>query len=78
VVVAHQCTWQGSSIVAVHNLSSHPVTTQLELETAEPVWLDDRFAHTSVETDSRGTLDLSLDGYGHRWVRVRRDDRRDV
>ena len=27
------CTWEGSSIVALHNLSPNPVTTQLELET---------------------------------------------
>ena len=43
-VLAHRCAWQGSSAVAVHNLSPRPVTTQLELETEEPVWLDDLFA----------------------------------
>ena len=31
-VLAHRCHWEGSSIVAVHNLSSQPVTTQFQLD----------------------------------------------
>ena len=62
--------------MALHNLSPQPVTTQLELETEQPVWLDDLFAHESIETGPRGTVELALEGYGHRWLRVRRDDRR--
>jgi trehalose synthase len=77
-VLAHQCTWQGSSTVAVHNLSPHPVTTQLELATQEPVWLDDLFDHTSGQAGPRGTVEVALEGYGHRWLRVRREDRREL
>jgi trehalose synthase len=78
-VLAHQCEWQGSAIVAVHNLSSQPVTTQLELDTSElgdgePIWLEDVFAHTTIDLPPRGGVDLALDGYGHRWLRVRRGD----
>jgi glycosidase len=77
-VLAHRSTWQGSSMVAVHNLSPHPVTTQLELGTEKPVWLDDLFDHTAVETGPRGTVDVPLVGYGHRWLRVRREDGRET
>ena len=78
-VLAHQCTWQGSSVVAVHNLSPQPVTTQLELET--------RASRSGSRTCSptrrsrpgrRGAVELALEGYGHRWLRVRREDRRDL
>jgi glycosidase len=72
-VLAHQCTWQGSSTVALHNLSPHPVTTQLELDTDHSVRLDDLFDQTSVETGPRGAVELGLEGYGHRWLRLRRD-----
>ena len=79
-VLAHRCHWEGSSLLAVHNLSSRPVTTQLHLEPddlvgEEPVWLEDLFAHEALETDPRGEVELALEGYGHRWLRVRRDDR---
>jgi glycosidase len=79
-ILAHRCHWEGSSLVAVHNLSSRPVTTQLHLEPddlvgEEPVWLEDLFAHEALETSPRGEVELALEGYGHRWLRVRRDDR---
>jgi trehalose synthase len=74
-VLAHQCTWQGSSTVALHNLSPQPVTTALDLESDAPIWLDDLFSHQSIETGPRGRVELALDGYGHRWLRVRPDDR---
>jgi glycosidase len=70
-VLAHQCSWQGLSTVAVHNLSPHPVTTRLYLETEGEVRLDDLFAHESIEAAPDGTLELALDGFGHRWLRVR-------
>src|SRR5688500_939720 len=31
-VLAHRCHWEGSSVVAVHNLSSQPVSTVVRLE----------------------------------------------
>jgi hypothetical protein len=69
--------------VAVHNLSSRPVTTQLQLgpddrDGEEPVWLEDLFGQEAPETDARGAVELVLEGYGHRWLRVRRDDRPDL
>ena len=79
-VLVHRCHWEGASVVAVHNLSSQPVTTQFHLEPddlvgEEPVWLEDLFAHEALETGPGGAVELALEGYGHRWLRVRRDDR---
>jgi trehalose synthase len=79
-VLVHRCRWDGASIVAVHNLSSQPVTTQFQLEPDdlagdEPVWLEDLFTHEAVETGPRGAVDRVLEGYGHCWLRVRRDER---
>jgi glycosidase len=70
-VFAHRCHWEGSSVVTVHNLSADPVTASFaldprDLEGEGPTWLEDLLA--------RGTVELALDGYGHRWFRVRRDD----
>ena len=31
--------------------------------------------HEALETGPRGAVELALEGYGHRWLRVRRDDR---
>jgi len=79
-VMAHRCSWQGSSILAVHNLSADAVTVPLTLEPddlggTDQAWLEDLFAHEVVEVDTDHTAELALEGYGHRWLRVRRDDR---
>jgi glycosidase len=75
-VLAHRCRWQGSSVVAVHNLSAQPVTTRLKLEpddlgSGPPARLEDLFAHEEIETSAGGVVELTLDGYGHRWLRAR-------
>ena len=76
-VLAHCCTWEGASVVAVHNLSHEPLGTTLQLpldglDGDGPLVLEDLFAHESLELDSSGTVELMLDGYDHRWLRVRR------
>ena len=71
-VLAHACTWEGSTVVAVHNLSSAPVTVELEVP------LPDERPHCLVDVrepgvdrlDDRGHLHVALDGYGHRWWRL--------
>jgi len=75
-VLAHRCHWEGSSVVAVHNLSSLPVSTTLDLDADdltgdEPVRLEDLLAHEELETGADGSVELALEGYGHRWFRVR-------
>ena len=66
-VLAHRCHWEGTSIVAVHNLSSQPVTTQFHLAPDdlvgdESVWLEDLFTHEVVETGPLGAVERALEG----------------
>ncbi|SFB71550.1 trehalose synthase [Nocardioides terrae] len=80
-VLVHRCRWDGASVVAVHNLSSEPLTVRFslapdDLEGEEPAWLEDPFAHRSVETAEDGAVELPLAGYGHHWLRVRHDGQR--
>jgi glycosidase len=80
-VLAHRCHWDGASVVAVHNLSAHPLTTRVQLhddDVAGPdgeTLLDDLFAHEAHTADPKGGVELNLAGYGHAWLRVRRDGR---
>jgi trehalose synthase len=73
-VLAHQCEWNASRVVAVHNLSAEPrqVTVNLSdcggidrvvdlLATAEPV--------RPLEAPR---LELKLEGFGYRWYRLQR------
>ena len=77
-VLAHRCTWEAASIVALHNLSNDPVVVPIELPDAEANWvLVDLLADGRCELDARGRAEVPLDGYGHRWLRVQRpEDRR--
>ena len=75
-VLAHRCSWQGSSVVAVHNLAAEPVTCRLELGAevlgdGDPASLADLFAHEEIEVSAGGVVELTLEGYGHRWLRAR-------
>ncbi len=75
-VLAHRCHWESSSVVAVHNVSSQPVSTTVGLDPddpagAETVRLEDLFAHEELEAGADGSVELTLEAYGHRWFRVR-------
>jgi hypothetical protein len=67
----------------VHNLSAQPLTTRVQLHEddlaaraeGEQVWLDDLFAHQVHDVDAEGGTRLTMEGYGHAWLRVRRDSR---
>ena len=79
-VLVHRCHWEGSTVVAVHNLSAEPVTASFTLDPSdtvgeEAVWLEDVLRSEALETGPGASVELPLDGYGHRWFRVRRDDR---
>ncbi len=72
-VLVHRCDWDGRTFVGVHNLSAEPLKIQVKLDAEEgsavrnllepgerPVPLED------------GRLDLTLEGYDHRWLRLER------
>jgi maltose alpha-D-glucosyltransferase/alpha-amylase len=74
-VFAHRCDWQGSTVVAVHNLSSKRVSTELPL--GEGIaGIDDLLTTARHRPRRDGTLPVELDGYGALWLRVRRDGER--
>jgi glycosidase len=80
-VLLHRCRWEGSSVIAAHNLSPEPLGVRFalpadDLEGPGPVRLDDPFTHRTFEAGADGAVELSLEGYGHLWLRVRHDGMR--
>jgi maltose alpha-D-glucosyltransferase/alpha-amylase len=71
-VLAHRADWDGSTIVAVHNLSGRATEAVLALD-AEGT-LVDLFGRDELALD--GTLAVPLEPYGHRWFRLRRPGQR--
>jgi trehalose synthase len=73
----HRCDWEGSTVIAAHNLGSRRVSVTLSAdELGECEALDDLFVGRVLEPRANGSLRLSLEGYGYRWLRVRRAGQR--
>ena len=75
-VLAHRCDWEGRTVVAAHNLGEQPCVVRLQLgDVPEDGKLDDlldeRGAFQNIED---GALELKLDGYGFRWLRITTPD----
>ena len=68
-ILVHTCTWQGRTVLAVHNFSAEPVHLSLELPVHEGDLLHDLFGGDSYELSKAGKITLELDGYGYRWFR---------
>jgi hypothetical protein len=78
-VLAHACAWDDRRIVAMHNLSPESCTVPLTLEGCDSSQhlLDLLQQSGSTEIDDRGRAEVTLDGYGYRWLRLMsRDSRR--
>ncbi len=70
-VLAHRCTWDDASLVALHNLSAEPRTVPLTLEGCdETTRLVDQLDDGITELDAKGSVEITLEGYGYRWLRV--------
>jgi maltose alpha-D-glucosyltransferase/alpha-amylase len=72
-VLAHRCDWESSAVVALHNFDAAPVQVQVDLGDVDGVaevvdLLDGSIPVQPLEGD---VLDLALEGYGHRWFRLR-------
>ena len=75
-VFAHRCDWEGRTVVAAHNLGEQPCVVRLQLGDVPDDGrlddlLDERGAFQGVED---GSLELKLDGYGFRWLRITTPD----
>jgi maltose alpha-D-glucosyltransferase/alpha-amylase len=72
-VLAHRCDWEGSVVVAVHNLSGRRAEAELELEPGEAEQLVEILGDgRSPEPEGRGRS-LALAPYGYRWMRLGRE-----
>jgi glycosidase len=70
-VLAHECAWDDRRIVALHNLSPAGCTVPLSLEGCDGDHrLVDLLQDGSTALDDHGRAELTLDGYGYRWLRV--------
>ncbi|MGQ7786038.1 alpha-amylase family protein [Nesterenkonia sp. K-15-9-6] len=74
-VLAHRMVWRGSSMVLLHNLSPEPVVVGFELEDlSEGTELVDLLQPGACRLDAGRRSEIDLEGYGHRWLRVRRQE----
>jgi trehalose synthase len=70
-VLAHVCSWDDGALVAVHNLGAEPRTVPLTLEGCDATHrLEDLLTTGSTPVSDKGEVELALDGYGYRWLRV--------
>jgi trehalose synthase len=76
-VLAHRCDWDGSAVVAVHNLSATPRQLRLGLgpmgEGTRVVDLLD--GEQPVQDVDGSTLELTLAGFGYHWFRLQAAER---
>ena len=76
-VLAHACVWDDGTMVALHNLRTEPRSVPLILEECDSSHrLVDLLQEGSTPVSDKGEVELSLDGYGYRWLRVVAKDSR--
>ncbi len=70
-VLAHLASWDDGALVALHNLGAEPRTVPLVLPGCGGGHrLEDLLTVGSTPLAEDGTVELALEGYGHRWLRV--------
>ncbi len=70
-VLAHRSTWDDASMVALHNLGPEPVVVPLRLDDCtEDARLVDLLADDAYDVAADGRVQVALDAYGYRWLRV--------
>jgi trehalose synthase len=70
-VLAHTLTLDGRQVVALHNFASDPAVVPLTLRVPEGGGvINDLLTGESLPLPDTGRMELPLDGYGYRWLRV--------
>lgn len=69
-VLAHRATWESASMVLLHNFGPDAVTVPLALDEEEGTLLVDLLQAGECTVGPDGEVELELDGYGFRWMRV--------
>lgn len=76
-VLAHACTWEGATVVAVHDLSAEPCRLELRHGVEDAVGYDDLLnGGWSALTGDRLELKVDGYGYGYGWHRIQRRGQR--
>jgi trehalose synthase len=76
-VLAHVCEWDDGTLLAVHNLGPEPRTVPLVLDGRGPASrLEDLLVARTTPLADDGMVELTVDGYGYRWLRVVTEDSR--
>ncbi len=76
-VLAHVCEWDDAVMLAVHNLGPEPRTVPLVLDGCAPsTRLEDLLETGTTPLGDDGAVELTLGGYGYRWLRVVGEDSR--
>jgi trehalose synthase len=76
-VLAHRCDWDASTVVAVHNLGAEPCRLAIPLDGIDDVaGAADLLDGTGEQPLDEPVLDLTLEPYGYRWLRIRRAGQR--
>ena len=71
-VLAHECAHDDRRLVAVHNLASSGCTVPLTLDGCDSTHHLVDLLHDDVQLpiDGRGRVEVTLEGYGYRWLRL--------
>jgi trehalose synthase len=77
-VLAHVVRWEGKTMLALHALADRPVTVDVSFrDDPHDGTLVDLLDGSRVDVSSDGSASVPLEGYGHRWLRLRtREDYR--
>jgi maltose alpha-D-glucosyltransferase/alpha-amylase len=68
---AHKCDWDGSTVVAVHNLGRSNAKATLELG-EDVTGVEDLLEAREHELAKGGQLDVKLGAYGYLWLKLQR------
>lgn len=72
-VLVHSVSADVGTMVAVHNFTDVPATVRIDLPgEPEGTGLVDLFGPERMPLDGRSGIDLEIDAYGYRWLRVSR------
>ncbi|WP_454778622.1 alpha-amylase family protein [Georgenia muralis] len=69
-VLAHRTSWDTASMVLLHNFGPDALTVPLTLDEEPGTELVDLLQEGVCTAGEDGRLELALDGYGYRWLRV--------
>ena len=69
-MLAHRVGLDGSAVLAVHNFSADPVTVTLASAVEQDDAVEDLLDGAALVPHD-GSLEIALEGYGYRWLRVK-------